>query len=620
MNVRASFAPASGRVSSDGRSLDDAEALLAACQAISAETNEAALLERSAEVALDLLACAEAHVYTGAEASEVRLRGYARAPGAPRGLDGASVGRSIAAAMERGPARDGSVLVVPLAHAGTTRGALVLCGADAPPDVARATALAAQISIGLAHAELYGTLEVLVDQEMRAAVEREQAMQLVLDSMGDGLLVCDRTGEITPVRSKAACAWFGVPPPAARIWDYLGGGDETLTLSLTLAYEAMVEGALPFEVAAASAPARFVRGPRTYALSYQQVFDEGVFARVLVSIVDVTEAVLRERFERAALELPDVIGHVMRDRSAFVGMLAETERLLEDLAREASAAVRARILHTLKGNTAAFGFSRFAASCHALEDEVAADPATLDSQRAELLGGEWREAVDFVRCFLWEDESSSALRVGRDEHARLLERLAARADHDELAKIVRSWTRDPLAPALESLAREAQRLGRRLGRRLRVVVDAPGRMPDADLQPLFAQLVHPVRNAVDHGIEAPDERTARGKPETATLGLRATVRGRALEIAIEDDGRGVDWSRVEARAKSLGLPHATADDLEHALFHDGLSTADAASDVSGRGVGMASLRQAVSALGGRVRVASEPGAGTRVICAIPLAT
>jgi len=88
-------------------------------------------------------------------------------------------------------------------------------------------------------------------------------------------------------------------------------------------------------------------------------------------------------------------------------------------------------------------------------------------------------------------------------------------------------------------------------------------------------------------------------------------------VSIEDDGRGIDWDRVAASARSRGLPHATRDDLESALYVDGVTTAAVANEISGRGVGMAAIRSEVHDLGGRLALASEPCRGTRWTARFP---
>jgi chemotaxis protein histidine kinase CheA len=123
--------------------------------------------------------------------------------------------------------------------------------------------------------------------------------------------------------------------------------------------------------------------------------------------------------------------------------------------------------------------------------------------------------------------------------------------------------------------------------------------------------VHVIRNAVDHGIEAPSTREEAGKGGPK-LELKAFQNDRELHLAIIDDGKGVDWEEIRARARGKGLPAETKNDLIAALFAGGLSTRDQVTDTSGRGVGMSALQAAVATLDGVIDVVSTPGAGTRI--------
>jgi two-component system chemotaxis sensor kinase CheA len=115
---------------------------------------------------------------------------------------------------------------------------------------------------------------------------------------------------------------------------------------------------------------------------------------------------------------------------------------------------------------------------------------------------------------------------------------------------------------------------------------------------------------VDHGLEPSNERLALGKPSHGSLTLKARVEGDTLSFEITDDGRGIDWGAIADKAQELGLPHASQTDLLDALCADGVTTRGTASDVSGRGVGMASFRERVRALQGRLEVRSAKGIGT----------
>ena len=95
---------------------------------------------------------------------------------------------------------------------------------------------------------------------------------------------------------------------------------------------------------------------------------------------------------------------------------------------------------------------------------------------------------------------------------------------------------------------------------------------------------------------------------------------RAVRIVVTDDGRGIDWSAIAAKAEAMGLPSGTHEDLVAALFVDGLTSRTEVTDLSGRGVGLGALRHACRALGGSITVESEKGRGTTFRCEIPVAT
>jgi two-component system chemotaxis sensor kinase CheA len=152
-----------------------------------------------------------------------------------------------------------------------------------------------------------------------------------------------------------------------------------------------------------------------------------------------------------------------------------------------------------------------------------------------------------------------------------------------------------------------------------VEVDDGMRLPGERWARFWTAFVHAIRNAIDHGLETSDERRAAGKVGLARLTLRAGRRGDELAIEIEDNGRGVNWTKVAERARTCELPCATDADLVNALFHDGLSTRDTATEVSGRGVGLSALRQACVSTGGRVTITSRPGVGTTLGFRWPIA-
>jgi two-component system chemotaxis sensor kinase CheA len=134
--------------------------------------------------------------------------------------------------------------------------------------------------------------------------------------------------------------------------------------------------------------------------------------------------------------------------------------------------------------------------------------------------------------------------------------------------------------------------------------------------------MHLIRNSMDHGIEPPDLRQARGKRPTATIHLSARHSGASVLIGVSDDGSGIDAEAVRNRAVEKGLvsPDAQLSEAETfaLIFQPGFSTAQKVTDVSGRGVGMDVVRQRVDSLRGSIEVVSKPGLGTGVTLRLPL--
>jgi two-component system chemotaxis sensor kinase CheA len=115
---------------------------------------------------------------------------------------------------------------------------------------------------------------------------------------------------------------------------------------------------------------------------------------------------------------------------------------------------------------------------------------------------------------------------------------------------------------------------------------------------------------VDHGLEPADERRRLNKPVPARLELSAKLAGDRLVVEFSDDGRGIDWRALGAKAQRLGIPAESEHELVEALFASGVSTREQADAVSGRGVGLGAARDACRELGGRVEVLTSAGAGT----------
>lgn len=181
----------------------------------------------------------------------------------------------------------------------------------------------------------------------------------------------------------------------------------------------------------------------------------------------------------------------------------------------------------------------------------------------------------------------------------------------------------PVKPLFQRMARIVREASGAVGKEVRLRTEGEATEVDKTvIERLADPLTHMIRNAVDHGLERPDKRRAAGKTAEGVITLSAQHRSGRVVIEVADDGAGINRPKVREIAISKGLipPDAQLSDseIDNLLFLPGFSTADQVSALSGRGVGMDVVRQAIQSLGGRITIHSEPGKGTRFSISLPL--
>jgi len=180
----------------------------------------------------------------------------------------------------------------------------------------------------------------------------------------------------------------------------------------------------------------------------------------------------------------------------------------------------------------------------------------------------------------------------------------------------------PVDAVFRRFPRLVRDLSSRLGKHVRLRTIGEGTELDKGLIEKIADpLVHLVRNSIDHGLEMPDVRRDAGKDETGTITLAASHQGGHIVIEVSDDGRGLNRDKILSKALERGLSvpdNPTDAQVWDLIFQPGFSTADAVTDLSGRGVGMDVVRRNIQALGGEVQLESKAGNGTRVLIRLPL--
>jgi two-component system chemotaxis sensor kinase CheA len=279
------------------------------------------------------------------------------------------------------------------------------------------------------------------------------------------------------------------------------------------------------------------------------------------------------------------------------------------------------MVHTLKGTSAIFGIHTLADACHALEtwmDEERTLPTV--EQREDLLRKLERVRANLDKL-LGADERNR-IEVARPEFDAALRAVLHDEPKADLVRRIASWPLEPTSRRLERIAEQANRIADRLNKGpLNVVIEDNGlRLEPTRWASFWSSFLHVIRNAVDHGLESPEERIAAGKSEQGTIELTTEIEGDAFRIEVRDDGRGIDWGAIAEKARAVAIPHESSEDLVEAMFTEGISTARFVTDVSGRGVGMGAVRAECIRRGGTIDLVTRPGAGTHIVFRFPITT
>ena len=427
-----------------------------------------------------------------------------------------------------------------------------------------------------------------VEQHTRELAERNRSVRRVLDTVNEGLLTVSRDGWLAQEHSAIIDTWF--PPLGGeriRFVDYVRPIDEEFAAAFALGHEALLEGTLPPELCLAQLPGRLRSGPRQFRVNYLPITDEGERNGLLVIINEVTAQLQLAQQEAEQRELLAVFQRFTRDRAGCLTFFDEGTQLIERAVwASEDRAARQRVLHTLKGNARLAGLNLIAELCHQAEDEL-----------EELADGQVTPAILTLRA-RWMSLAQSFRELVGDGRldaielpARALDELCQELDRglpsSAASARLASWRCEPVERSLERLAEHARALTQQLGKGEAIVeIECAGevRLDPRRWAPLWAELVHVVRNAVDHGFETQEERRTLAKRPQPRLRLAATLGDGQLTVEIEDDGRGIDWPALERAARERGVA-VGGDRLDLVLAPGVSSRAEVSATRSRRGHG-----------------------------------
>jgi len=468
-------------------------------------------------------------------------------------------------------------------------------------------------------------LEKIVEARTETIKRNQRDMRLILDNVETGLVTVAMTGEMSSECSQAVTKWFGAPMAGEKIETWLGERDVHFREWLQLGFESIEDGFLPSEVALAQLP-RLLKDDssamdKTYEFQYQFITDnEGVPEKILVIINDITAKVKNEQAGKHQADLLRLFQHMMNDKHGFIDFLTESEDIVGLMRSKAYTNLEhlKRLLHTLKGNSAMFELQNISQLCHDLESLIAEEGLEPPEDRMNQLMKAW-EYLRLDISKLMDGGTGNAIEIDDAEYEAILKAVLGGTKPRIIAQMIESWRLEPANKRLERVRQQIKGLAHRMGKdHVQVQVEHNTlRFSRERFGSFWSAFVHVLRNAVDHGVENKQERLKSGKPENSLIKVSTAIKGEHFVVAVEDDGPGINWSLLQAKADELGVADYSKDNPEEVLFLSGVSSKRHVTEFSGRGIGMGVLQEACQELQGSIEVFSQKCIGTKVQFSFP---
>ena len=454
-------------------------------------------------------------------------------------------------------------------------------------------------------------LEKKVEERTSALASRNRDMRTMLDAVQQGFFTIDRELKISEERSGAVDRAFG-SPSGMTLPEFLAQFDAPFAEWTEFGLEDVFAEIMPVEVTIDQLPERFVANESTYSIEYTPVYEDNELISLAVVISDVSAAVEKEKLESTQREMMAMVHRLAEDKAGFLEFFTEATSLVNTLNEipDQEIGLLKRRIHTLKGITAIYGLERVAKLCHEIEEHMEQTDAYPEQAHWDALIATWSSVqANFEKL---AGHETVGIELSKDEYQQLLFDLLESKSRDELAIHLARFSLEPTERRLSRLGEQAKSLGQRLGKG-DITIKKEGGILRADPHhwaEFWSAFIHVVRNSVDHGLESPELRKELGKPEFGSVHFKTEIDGKNFIISVRDDGRGIDWDKIKSVCQERGLPHETRQDLVDAIFSDGLSTRDSVTETSGRGVGLAAVKQCTEELLGTISVESETGVGT----------
>ena len=466
--------------------------------------------------------------------------------------------------------------------------------------------------------------------------EKHDLIRTMLASIDEVFLILDLNGKCTVSGSVRSKELLGLDPMNMELTKILRS-EGAKAHEIEEWYQILASDRMDFDIVCGLGPETLdlAGGTMRLRMKFHAMRDaDGKLQAVVLTALNVTKEMLQQLEIEVAQDRAELIVGVHGNRLGFRALLAEFEAMTERAANWNGGALdKLRFdLHTLKGNATLMGALGLGKLVQTLEmtvrenlgdDKVVRAAGQLFRQGFQ----DWsqREHPVLEKIGLYDDSTIQISRLKLDrlkgkwqaqpQTRGLYERLEADLFNTEFGEL--------FAPFENQVNFAAEKSGK-LARLVIEESKEPLFINPNDYREIFQPMVHLFTNAVDHGIEAPDERVEAGKPETGTITVRYQVarekQGEIIIIEVQDDGRGINIPKLRKKLTDLGMPPMPSEsDLKVAarIFDEGLSTRDEVTELSGQGVGLGAVYSAVTRAGGEVAVMKTSSQGTIIRIVLP---
>lgn len=491
----------------------------------------------------------------------------------------------------------------------------------------------------------------LIEEHNRTLEQKIEArtkdIRDLMDNTGQGFMSFASDYLVNKEYSKACLSFFDEAISGKNVLDliYEKGTDKSISEIKEL-FQMVFDGMGDLDLFAEMLPSEVESGSKILSVEYKSI-QSNKGQRIMLILTDITTEKALEKQIASDEERNAIIIKVALDKDGFVQFLQELDGLIANIYAEYDLApdkvditALFRYYHTVKGGSASYGLKHVAKKAHEIESSLEAfrtGGETLSVESIAELSKNTKELQEKILAVLSdlseiippEDRQTDErfYRIASSKIDRLESFMLDKIGRDLLNRIkaeIDLLCSQPIGPVLKKYASAAQELATRLGKEVEIqVTGGELEISHAKLDSVISNLIHLIRNCVDHGLESPDIRQMLGKEETGHVNIQAVKEDEILKIIISDDGAGIDGENLGLIAIKKGLlteeqvAEMTLQDKVCIIFMPGFSSKEQVTDVSGRGVGMDALGAALSDLGGRIDVDTELDVGSTFNLVIP---